>query len=267
MSRTRTILAAASGAILVSCGALVGWVFHRTSVLVEVADEFLLAVKAQGTAGARPYLSEAFRASTSAEELEGFFTRSGLTRYRKASWPSRTFSLGGGRADLSGSVDLDDGRSLPLRLTLVEEGGGWKVYALAKPPPDPSEWTARDRLPTTEEQLALVRGSVHELAVARSTGDFARFRAALSPSWQASSTADGLREIYGKEGPLTVDLTALDPQAPAIVGEPTLADGILKIQVRYALEPEPLFVRGRYVYERGGWRLKGLYLGSTQKDG
>jgi hypothetical protein len=266
MSRTRKVILVVAGALVLACGAAVGVVLAATSELVAAADGFFLGLKAEGPSGARAVLSRDFLASTGEDALAAYVAQSRLAAFRRASWTSRMLALGGGRGELAGTIELEDGSSLPVQLILVEEDGAWRIDSLARPSLDVSELRASDRLPEPKEQLALVRTNVHELGVARNTGDFTKFWESLARLWQSSTTLEAVVEVFGGSG-LHGDFTGLDGQTPAIVGEPRLNEGVLVIQVRYDLEPEPLFVRGTYVNERNAWRLIGLYIGPTQKDG
>lgn len=268
MSRTRTIVLVSAGALILAAGAAAGLALTRTADLVATADGFFRSVKARDAAAARAFLSRAFAPDAGDEELLAALEASGLAGVRSASWSSRSVALGGGRGELAGSVETEDGRSIPVRLTLVQEDGAWTIYALARPPPAAAGPPPSDRLPAAAELLALVRAGVHALAVSRRDGDFTPFWDAMSTLWQSSTSVAEIGGVFGVAGALRGDLAALDPRTPAIVGTPALEDGVLTVQVRYELPGEPpVFVRGRYVHERSAWRLVGFSVGGTQEDG
>jgi hypothetical protein len=120
-------------------------------------------------------------------------------------------------------------------------------------------------LPTLAEQVALVRGTIHELGVARNSGDFTQFWAKAAVRWQRQITPSELHRTFGGP-PLEGDLTALDPIAPTIEGAKMLDEGLLLIPARYDLGEGQLHVRGRYLREGGAWRLMGLHLGPTPME-
>ncbi len=140
-------------------------------------------------------------------------------------------------------------------LALLIAGGVAVVLVRARTPgPAP--------LPTLAEQIALVQATVHELGVARNSGDFSRFWAKAAVRWQRQTTPSQLQATFGGP-PLEGDLTSLDALAPAIEGAKLLDEGLLMIPARYDLGDGQLYVRSRYVREGGAWRLMGLHLGPT----
>lgn len=246
-------------ALAVSCGGVVALVLSLTKGLVDAADGFFLAVKEDDLARARGFLAEEFRASTSEEELRAYLARSALTRFEKASWSSR--SIANERGTLEGSVETEDGGSIPVELALVKERGAWRIYALRKPS---AGLTSEDGagIPVAEEQVALIRGTMRELARARSSGDFTSFRAKAARMWQQQAGVETFRDAFGGSSP-GADLARLDSIAPRLEGAATLQDGRLVIPARYDLGEERLYVRGKYVYEGVAWKLVGLHLGPT----
>jgi len=246
-------------AMAVSCGGIVFFALSLTKGLVDAADGFFLAVKEGDLARARGFLAEEFRASTSEEELRAYLAKSALTRFQEASWSSRRVE--NDRGTLEGSVETEDGGSIPLELALVKERGVWRIYALRKPS---AGLTAGDgaAIPGAEEQIALVRGTMRELARARSSGDFTQFRAKAARSWQQQAGVETFRDAFGGSSP-DDRLASLDAIAPRLEGAATLKDGRLMIPARYDVGAERLHVQGKYEFEGVSWKLVGLYLGST----
>lgn len=151
-------------------------------------------------------------------------------------------------------------KRLPLlaALVLLVAGGAAVAFLRARAP-------AEEQLPGPAEQVALIQATVHELGVARNSGDFRQFWSKAAVRWQKQTTPVQLHDIFGGP-PLEGDLTVLDPLAPTVEGATMLDDGLLVIPARYDLGEERLYVRGRYVREGGAWRLMGLHLGPTPMD-
>jgi hypothetical protein len=243
-----------AGALAAVFGVLVGLFFLWTAQLVKVADGFLAASGAE-----RFELASAeFQASTSEEELRAYFARSGLTAIREASWTSRTVNLGG-TAELHGVAHTEDGRSVPLFVALVKEGGAWRVHGLGYPAAGLVDLEAPDRLPGAADQVALIRGSVHDLGVAVNTDDWVRYRAGLSHAWQAEKSAEGFREIFrGVKG----DLTKLDRLTPELSAASTLENAVLVVSAHYDIDEGRFYARCKYLHEGVAWRLVGIQLDS-----
>ncbi|HYD42567.1 MAG TPA: hypothetical protein VEB43_17195 [Anaeromyxobacter sp.] len=151
-------------------------------------------------------------------------------------------------------------KRLPQLAAVVLLIAGGVTVALVRartPAPEP--------LPTVAEQIALVQGTIHELGVARNSGDFTQFWAKAAVRWQRQTTPSELHKTFGGP-PLEGDLTALDPVAPTIEGARMLDESLLMIPARYDLGEGQLYVRGRFVREGGAWKLMGLHLGPTPMD-
>lgn len=249
-------------ALAVSCGGILALTLSLTKGLVEAADGFFLAVKEDDLARARGFLAEEFRASTSDEELRAYLGRSALTRFREASWSSRSIQNDRGR--LEGSVETEDGGSIPIELALVKERGVWKIYALRKPSAGLTDEDGGE-LPVAEEQVALVRETMRALARARSSGDFTEFRAKAARAWQQQAGVETFRDAFGGSA-FEADLASLDAIAPRLEGAATLKDGQLVIPARYDAGEERLHVRAKYAYEGVSWKLVGLHLGPTPAE-
>jgi hypothetical protein len=124
------IVASVLGALAV-CGSGVVLLVNMFSGMTEAADQFFVALKAHDYPAARDLMAEEFRANTTDEQLAALVERSALTSYKAAHWSSR--SMRNDRGRLEGSLETETGGSIPMQLSLVKEGGRWRVYALHKP--------------------------------------------------------------------------------------------------------------------------------------
>lgn len=124
------VVASVLGALAV-CGSGVALVVSSFSGMTEAADGFFAALRARDYPAARAFMAEEFQASTSDAELAALVERSALSSYKAAHWSSRSRENGRGR--LSGTLETATGGSIPMELSLVKEGGSWKIYALRKP--------------------------------------------------------------------------------------------------------------------------------------
>ena len=106
-------------------------VFYLTGDMVDAANSFFKAVKQNDIAKARGYLAEEFKAATDEKALKEFLSSSALLNFKETSWGERQISSGN-RGELNGSVKTETGGTIPVRLTLVKESGGWKIYSLQK---------------------------------------------------------------------------------------------------------------------------------------
>src|SRR5262245_48921685 len=111
--------------IIVAFAGMFSLVWHLTGALADTADAFFLALKAGKMEQARSYLAEDFRAASTEADLRNFVERSALRRYQSASWTTR--SIENSRGHLAGTINTEDGGSIPMEIGLVREHDAWKI--------------------------------------------------------------------------------------------------------------------------------------------
>lgn len=247
-------------ALAASIGTCLGFVFYATSGMVETADQFFAAVRAQDLPAARALLSEEFRASTDEAELLDYFRSSALGQYQEAHWSSRATS--GGRGELEGSITTASGGTIPMHLVFVREQGAWRIYSLQKPPAGlVAESTSSAGVPPRAQQIGLVRRSMHDFAFALAARDMTGFHHTISGLWQAQITPQQLLAQFHQLVDDELDLRPIDRLTPSIDPEPTIDErGVLIVTGRYKTHPSVLKFEQKYVYEGVTWKLIGFYV-------
>jgi hypothetical protein len=234
-------------------------IFYFTAGLADSADVFFQAVKQKDIAKARSYLSEDFKASTDENALKEFLSKGALLNFKEASWSNRQIS--GDRGELSGSITTETGGVVPLKLMFVKENKAWKIFAIQKPTAGLQTQDASPSVPTKAEQVALVRGSMHDFAVSVNNKSMAYFYKTVSQTWQRQFTIQKLDESYGQLYGKGLDLTVLDTLVPVIEGEPKLGEnGELILSGRYTTTPKAVHFEQKYIYEGVSWKLFGLFI-------
>ena len=252
----KTLLKILAGIVAVIVVAVVAVLF-LTADLVGVADEFFLAIKDKDIETAYSHLSDDFRADTSQEELVAFMESNRLADFDESSWQSR--SVSGGRGELEGSITTTSGGIVPVALDFVKGQDGWKIYAIRKPDAGIQAEAAEVQIPSEEDQVRLVRDSMHVFAVSVNERSMAKFHAHTSNLWQQQFSIEDFDEAFGAFYDLGADLTVLDKfsprfDAPASLGE----DGVLRIAGHYPTEPDKMHFEQKYVFEGLGWKLVGF---------
>ena len=242
-----------SAVVVGFCG-LFALVWQLTAVLAETADGFFLALKAGDQAKARTYLAEEFRASTTDEELKRFVEKSALAHYESASWTTR--SIENSRGDLAGTVTTESGGSIPMSISLVKEGGEWKILSLRKPDAGILADDPRPQ-PNHAEQLRLAGDTTRKFVDAVGRRDFTQFRESTARLWQGQVTVEQLNDGFKAFNDERIDLRKL-------TGEPQIAkaefddDGAFVITGAYPYEAINFQFRYRYVYEAVDWKVVGV---------
>lgn len=253
MSKLAKILLGVVGVFVLAVAAI----FFFTASLVTTADEFFLAVKDKDIDAAYSYLSEDFKASTSQSELLDFIRENQLDAFQEASWQSR--SINGGRGNLTGSITTNNGGVVPIAMGFVKGQDGWKIYAIQKPPSGLQTESSDVQIPSEEEQVRLVRESMHVFAESVNEKSMTKFREHVANLWQQQFTVEDFDQAFNVFYDLGADLTVLDNYTPrfdsaASYGE----DGILVIAGYYPTEPNQMHFEQKYVFEGLGWKLIGF---------
>ena len=253
MKTLAKVLAGFVGVIILAIGA----VFFFTSGMVDIADEFFLAMKDEDVETAYSYLSDDFRAGVSKAELIEFMEKNGLANFDEANWQSR--SINGGRGELVGSISTSTGGVVPITLSFVKGQDGWKIYAVQKPSSGLQTEAADGQVPSEADQVQLVRESMHVFAVAVNEGSMARFHAHTSNLWQQQFSVEDFDEAFSAFYDLGADLTVLDNYSPRFDSAPSFdEEGFLVIAGHYPTKPNQMHFEQKYIYEGLGWKLTGF---------
>jgi hypothetical protein len=127
MARWIWIVIGLGGLILL--GAIGGvTAFALTAPAADAATAFVKEIGQAGPAAAYRDAAPALRLQEDEAAFDASARAWRLTEAAGANWSSRSFS--GGQATLTGEVKLRSGAALPMRASLVKEGGTWKVSGL-----------------------------------------------------------------------------------------------------------------------------------------
>ena len=102
--------------------------FGLTSGIVDVADEFFVALEQGDYEGAYGCLSEEFHGNTTIADLRAFAQESALAGYSEATWWSRQVS--GNEGALDGQIETVDGACIPTTIYFLKENDAWKIYQI-----------------------------------------------------------------------------------------------------------------------------------------
>ena len=247
------ILVGIVGAIALAFAAI----FYFTADMVGIADDFFLAMKDKNVDTAYSYLSDDFKAGTSEVELLAYMEKNQLVSFEEANWQTR--SINGGRGDLVGSISTTSGGVVPIALSFVKGQDGWKIYAIQKPNSGLQTESAEVQIPSEEDQVQLVRESMHVFAVAVNERSMTKFHAHTSRLWQQQFSVEDLDQAFGAFYELGADLTILDNYSPRFDSTASFdEDGFLLIAGHYPTKPNQVQFEQKYIFEGLGWKLAGF---------
>jgi hypothetical protein len=122
------VLGLCAGVVVIGFISLFGWVFAATREAAEAADQFLALVAQDKMAEAYNSSAAGLRVRQSQEAFAADVKRLGLLDYASSSWPVR--NIVNDEAKLEGTITTKSGGTIPLTVTLVKEGGTWRVLSL-----------------------------------------------------------------------------------------------------------------------------------------
>ena len=99
-----------------------------TSGIVNVADDFFVALGQGDYECAYGYLSQEFHGNTSIADLKAFAQESALAGHTDATWWNRQVS--GDEGALNGEVEISSGECIPTTIYFLKENDTWKIYQI-----------------------------------------------------------------------------------------------------------------------------------------
>lgn len=237
--------------VLVSVG-----VFYLTSGMVDTANAFFKAVKEKDIAKARNYLAEDFKASTDEKALTAFLSNSAILNFKESSWSNRQIS--GKRGELDGSITTETGGVVPIKMTLVKEDGGWKIYSIQKPAAGLQTQRSWPDAPGKAEQMVLVKQSMHDFIASVNNKDMTHFRGTVSQLWQKQFATEKFNQVFKPVIDSDLNWPVLETLDPILIDEPKIdEDGVLLLAGYYPTKPN-LHFQQKYIYEGISWKLLGF---------
>lgn len=232
-------------------------VFYFTSGIVDTADEFFNAVKDNNMDKAYSLVSEDFKSNTSKEQLEAFLNSSSFSKFKEASWSSRSVTNNKGK--LVGTITTTDNNALPISVDLIKTGDGWKILYIQKPSSGVSEKIEMAKMPSEQELIKLTTDTMHIFAQSVAEQNMKKIRDSSSSLFQKQVSLEKFNKAYGsffkfKDKLMIIDKLNIQFSEKAKID----AEGILHIIGLYPITPNPLTFENKYVFEGYGWKLLGI---------
>lgn len=215
------------------------------------AQPFLEALAQRDFVAAAAQRSQRFQQAVPQDEFERFLSESKLGLFASGSWSGWTIENGVGTVD--GEINTATGERLPLRLSMIREGGQWRIDAIQ--PLGPAAGDAAV-LPTPIAAVGLIRDATGLFARGVMDADFSELHAAAAPELQAQFSAADLAAQFKPFVDNRIDLRPLEQVSPNLSAQPSVdADGVLRLVGYYPAEGAKVDFDYRYVYRYTGWRL------------
>lgn len=232
-------------------------VFYFTRGLVDVADDFFLALKENRPEAAYALTAPAFQDVTTQEDMLRYLRSVKLVDNTQASWSNRSFS--GNQGQVSGTVESLSAGTVPVTLSFVKDDGNWKILNIDAV--TPSMGAASPSIPAEREQISLVREVTAVFADSVRNQNMDPLYGHISELWKNQTTPEELSGIFGGFYKFGDSISILENSTPQFDGPAAINEnGILEIRGRYVTGPDTTTFSHKYIYEGLGWKLFGLNL-------
>jgi len=176
---------------------------------------------------------------------------------------------------LTGELLSANGATIPLRLTLTQERGEWRIFALLTPSQgrrqkeedrfssmgkgDSFNSSANHEIPPLKTLRNLTLSSLLLLNDAARQSDFSDFYSKVSLSWQNQLTLNQLKEAFQPFTDSRADISGIQKLQPIFDVPPTVdTEGILNLVGHYETKPYRTTFALRFIYEFPYWKLYGI---------
>jgi len=231
--------------------------FYFTAALVSTADAFLKSLENKTASSESTYLSDDFKRHLTTTSFSQYVSAEGLDSYVSAQWSSR--SIKNNRGSLVGVIKTEN-KALPATISLVKEGGQWKIYSLQIRSEQSQQDEGIRELPDQQTQLLLAREVLSVFVASVEQKSMQALFSSAAAIWQKNITINKLdaafERFYSED---TTLLGQIKNRQPVFEHIAKLDDeGFMLIAGFYDLDAQKLSFEQRYIYEGLGWKLVGL---------
>jgi hypothetical protein len=218
------------------------------------AQPFLDALAKRDFVAAANTRSARFRDAVSQDAFERFLAESKIGMYTSGSWSGWKIENGVGTVD--GEFRTATGETRPLRLSLLEEEGVWRIDSIQPLRADADRDTPEAVLPTPIEAVTLIRDATGLFARGVVAGDFTELRDASAPELKAQFSVADLDTQFKAFVDNRINLLPLEEVAPNLSAEPAVdSDAIVRLVGYYPVAGGRVEFDYKFVYRYIGWRL------------
>jgi 3',5'-cyclic AMP phosphodiesterase CpdA len=236
-------------------GGLAGLYF--TSGLTSSAEIFFDEIKNENYDGAYDRLSNAFKESSTKEDLVEFLDMAHIKDINTVSWGNRKAE--GNQGILQAIVRTNNNQNIPLELHFIKEDSSWKIYSIELLQAGLSQKSTEIEPPSEAEAITLSNESMEQFADAISTKDFSSFHAHISELWSNQSSIEEIREAYEPIWSKEFNLAPVKSSNPNLQTPYEIDErGVLSLNGFYELKEKRAYFRLLYNNENGNWKLIGL---------
>ena len=268
MKKSILLALLASLAVIAACvGSTYLTAIVRTAGHADGADRFLTLLAAGDLDGAYAAASADLRAEQDEDRFTTILTDIGPKGYTLESWPQRSLPSAG-RAEISGTISAQDGRTIPVAVALAVDSGEWRVSALTdigRLGVGPGVWFRR--APLEGDFLRLIGQTQSDIKRWGTTGELLDLNGTMFSALKTVSDPRFLHLVYRPFIQPGIDLDDLLTVDPVFDDSPQLLrwrfGDILVVSGLFPVEPQPIPLRYLYRYIHPNWKLFSVQIRET----
>ncbi len=241
-------------------GGLAWFGFGMYKETTAAADSFLNQIGSGDIKGAYDSSAATLRQEQTLEQFTTTVKTLGLTEYQSAQWTG--FNIVNDQGTLQGTMTTKTGTTVPLTVTMIKEGGTWRISGVSSSAKAGVELGADSKpLPSDDELKKLATKSLLDFNKSVQTNDFKPFYETLSELWKRQTTPEKLRDAFKQFVDKKVDIGLIAKSTPVFDKKPAVgADGILELNGYYPTKPFKVRFELKYTYEHPDWKLTGIHV-------
>ena len=250
------------GSLSAAIAVLAVIILHATSGLTTTADRLFSELNKGNTKDAAQLFSPLVNGQTLEIDLKAFARRNSLDDFKSTFWSNRSISANTGT--LEGSINLKDGTTIPVAISLQKSGSDWKIFSITEKRSGVMSSASLDDAPNERELLSMTAETTDLFATSIKKKDFQKLYKASSRMWQRQTSPEQLEQtfkIFFKPSQYTEllnYLNSLKTYTPFYTEKPFIDEQrILLIKGQYPIKP-PFIFTYKYILEGLSWKLIGI---------
>ena len=250
------------GSLSAAIAVLLAIIFHATSGLTTAANRLFSELNEGNTKEAAQLFSPLVDDQTLEIDLKAFARRNSLDDFKSTFWSNRSIAANTGT--LEGSINLEDGTTIPLAISLQKSGSDWKIFSITEKRSGVISSASLDGVPNERDLLSMTAETTGLFVKSIKKNDFTKLYEASSRKWQNETSPQNIHKVFEPFVEFSQNtqalnyLNSLKSHTPAFTEKPFINEqSQLMIKGQYTIKPPYIFTY-IYMFEGLSWKLAGI---------
>ena len=247
------------GILTAAISTLAAVILLATSGLRTTADRLFSELKEGNTKEAVQLFSRQVDPKTLENDLKIFAQNNSLSEFKNTFWSK--VSASGNSGTLEGNITLEDGTTIPLTISLQNNGSDWKIFSIKEKRSGVISSPSNDKAPSEENLLDITSNTTDLFVTSIIENDFQKLYNSSAKTWQEEITPEEFRKSFNpylkqRENAQFINyLNSLKRQTPSYIEKQLInEENLLVAKGRYAVDPIFTF-EYKYILEGLSWKL------------